>query len=218
MDLRVLYLLVPVDGLVYPGVATGETITISSVDGTLSTTAEVSLNGYVTGFRIIDGHTLVVDVPQEVLGEALTSVEVLVSTPIPGKSEVARLELSNHPQYISGTHQLIQQFVFQLFKSPGSDVFNPGDGVGFFDQFTQNTLSTGISAQEFAGEADRLIRAAAKQLRRKQMQYRHRLKRTERLVDVSIRNVNYDQQTGVARLVLVLVTEAGTAYNFGLEV
>ena len=211
MDLRLISFMVPIDELRY-GEPRGGKLSVVCEKGGLLATTEVQINGRSVGFTVVSDTELSADVPSDV--DTIHSVQVYTPAVFKGDKQRVLPGLGEQPSIIAGTEQLTQQLVMQLYKDPGSDVFNPEDGAGLLSALLS---PQNLANQQFlVAEISRVVERAAKQLRRKQMQYRNRLRPWERLLSAEVESTEYNPDTAAVSVIIAVITEAGRAV-FSLE-
>lgn len=89
-------------------------------------TNEIEAPSYV----IMSKTRLLVQVPDSMQNDLITSVNVLSSRLTASERSQVYFELTNNPQKLDGIQKLVQTFLLYLMRTPGTDAWNPGTGGG----------------------------------------------------------------------------------------
>ena len=165
-DLRLVQLEVPIEvrewRIPSPGV-----LRVSGKSGSKSSSfflaTDVVVDGRSLPFSVVSSRTLEVSIPTS--WSEVSQVQVWGAGVIPDLTQRISLRLGSSPSLVGGTEMLVQQFIMQLWKDPGSDVFNPADGGGLMRIYK---ASVNMEARALAGEVSDAVRRAARQIIGKQ--------------------------------------------------
>jgi hypothetical protein len=108
--------------------STGEQDSVLKIEGkSFLNVSTVSINGLPSPNFFVGTEGLVfADIPESLVGEALTTVSVLKED---GESSTVSFALNNNTE-LQDANYALQRFMRVLLMTPGSDLFNPSRGGG----------------------------------------------------------------------------------------
>lgn len=173
----------------------------------------VRLDGvHISGFMVINDSSIVLEVPEAMYFTPISQVDVLTETE--AASQAVRVTYAiGSPKSIRGVLKLAQRVTKLLMTTPGSDIFHPSDGGGILSilgQAVHQTSASGVSAQVMVG-IDRVSKRLIED------QAARRLPGDERLAQIHILELRFDQSSGTLNVRLGVETMTGTFAVTGLE-
>ena len=131
MDLQVTYLRDIVNVVSVTNVP-GSTPRMLDVRGPdFRSVAKVEVNELqVPSYVIMSKTRMLVQVPDSMQNDLITSVNVLSSRLTAAERSLVYFELTDNPQKLEGIQKLMQTFLLFLMRTPGTDVWSPNTGGG----------------------------------------------------------------------------------------
>ena len=166
----------------------------------------VRLNGAVmSDFVISDDSNISLKLSEDLYFVVISQVEVLTESEAASGSVRVSYEMGT-PAAIRGVLKLAQRVIKLLMTTPGSDIFHPSDGgglLGILGKAVNQSGASGASAQVMIGldqVSKRLIEDQASR----------RLSADERLAELHVIELQFDQRSGSLNVRLGVESMAGS--------
>lgn len=175
-----------------------------------SAIAYVRVNGTRTAFTVIDGTTLLCEMPK--VGSGETDVQVVYSSNTRGGSAFFDFGLNKPMSTVKGKEKTVAQFIKLLLSTPETDAYHPNEGGGLLRLIS----GPGFGSQsEAAAEVMRAVSSTASQMATAQAT--RRVPISERLLDAAVLGVTLDESdTTSIGVDLRLITADGLTIDFSL--
>lgn len=153
-------------------------------------------------FAVLDAQTLIAQVPDNLLEETIYDVLVLSSNFTLTDRSFIELGLGSRIRKVSGILRLLQIFIRNLLRTPGTNIFHPTLGGGVLRVVGQNITDNSVADVAVA------IRKTTADIIARQSQIRE-IPPSERLLSAEISNFYADQPTGTVFVTVTLQNHSG---------
>ena len=176
-------------------------------------TVSVRLNGVdIPGFVVVNDNSISLELPERLYFTVIDQIDVLTATEAVSGTVRVSYEMGT-PTSVRGVLKLTQRIVKLLLTTPGSDIFHQQDGGGFLSilgKAVHQSGASGVSAQVLLG-LDRVSKRLIED------QAARGLPADERLAELHVLDLHFDQQSGSLNVRLGVESMAGTVAVTGLE-
>jgi len=173
----------------------------------LNSTVEILYNDVAAPeFVIMGTGRLVVRIPDSQVGVPLRSLLVLADSAVSTQDAQISLNVGRGVRMVGGLDRLIQQFLLELFTTPGSDIFDQASGGGARSIIGKAVTDGHGATAELSMAVDR----TKKNVFRAQANNR-RIPPEERLLSASLSSVRFDSETTTLYGVIDLRNVVGDA-------
>lgn len=157
-------------------------------------------------FVVLSQYRLLVQVPQSILNDTVTSVGVISNRLTLTERSLLRFKLGTRTTKVSGILRLMQTFIKVLFTTPGRDIFSPrigGNGLAPLGaNFSRNAGSSIVADFVIA------VNNSSKQIIA--MQSRDpTIPREERLLSATVQNATFNQNEAALIVGIELLNQTG---------
>ncbi len=178
-----------------------------------SKAVSVRLNGAaVTEFVVVNDTNIRLPLPESMYFTVIDQVDVLTETDSASSTVRVSYEMGT-PTSIRGVLKLAQRIVKLLLTTPGRDIFHQTDGGGLLSilgKAVHQSGASGVSAQVMMG-LDRVSKRLIED------QAASGLPADERLAQLHVIELHFDQQSGSLNVRLGVESMAGSVAVTGLE-
>ncbi len=161
----------------------------------------------VKSFTVVDSRTIDLTLTEDQEANAIQSLDAISETFTATDISKLDFKMGATVRRIEGTLKLLQRFVKLLLTTPGSNIFNRGEGGGLLDligSFVNPKDPGGLSGPIMTALDRTKSQLIASQAAR-------RLRLDEKLLDAQILNMWFDRNTGSVQLRIGISTMAGTS-------
>lgn len=158
----------------------------------LDRTFEVLYNNVsIKDFLISSPSRLLIRIPDAMVGQPFDNLLVYADGPVRGENASVSLEVFGSPKVTNGMERLVQAFLLEFNTTPGTDMWNPGDGgggrkiVGISTDETRDSVSARLALG--------IERARSSLVRKQTMD--SRIPPSEKLLSVILQGVEFDPVT-----------------------
>lgn len=173
----------------------------------------VRLNGMdIPGFVVVNDTNISLQLPDSLYFTVIERVDVLTESEGASGNVRVRYEVGT-PQSVQGVLKLAQRIVKLLLTTPGTDIFHQSDGGGMLailGKAVHQSGAAGVSAQVMLG-LDRVSKRLIED------QAAKGLPPDERLAQLHVLELQFDQQSGTLNVRLGVESMAGSVAVTGLE-
>lgn len=171
----------------------------------------VLLNGFMSpSFVVLNQTQIVAEVPQSIRLSAITDIVVLSFNLTLTEQSVVEFTVGQRVRSIQGITRLMQVFLRQLLRTPGTNVFHPQSGGGLMRQVGQNLTDRSAADIQIAIDRTRRyitsIQAASP-----------RLPPDERLLSAEIAGLVVNPEDTSVSVTIVLTSHTGQRAGASLE-
>lgn len=189
--------------------------TLDIIGADFSSVDEVLINGIPSPDVIImSNKRLLAQVPDQVLGDQLTSINVTSRKLTITKQSKIQFKVAKTPTKVSGILRLVQLFLKILFTTPGTDIFSPRTGGGGL-----RSIGKTFGADEGSSIISDFI-VAVDQTRRQIISIQGRdprIPRDERLMSAKVLKAVYNKAESALIVSVELISQAGNAATANVE-
>lgn len=163
----------------------------------------VLINGTTSPMFVAYSTTeLIAEVPEDIVGDAITEVTVLSGTPSYTSRSVIELTIGTKVRRITGTQRLVQTFIRMLLRRTGSNIFHRTSGGSMVQRIGNN-----IDARVAADIAVSIN--ATKQFIIAQQTPESAIPPSERLMSAEIAGLSADPNNTSIYVTIILTTQSG---------
>lgn len=164
---------------------------------------QVLINGMVSPEFVVYSTTrLVAEVPETISDSIITDVAVLSNTITLTDRSLVEFTLGTRPKKATGTLRLMQVFLRQLLRTPGSNLFHPRSGGGMLRRVGGNISNTAAADIAVAVSTTKNYIVGAQSGER-------RIPPAERLLSAEIGGVTVDPSNTSIYVTIVLTSHSG---------
>lgn len=154
-------------------------------------------------FRVMSTSELLAQVPESLVDAIITDVMVLSSALTMTASSIVEFTTGEHLKFVEGIQKLMQTYLRQLMRTPGTNIFHPRSGGGL-----RRRIGT-IMDESLAGDIAVAVSQAQQYIINVQAGDRT-IPPSERLLAAEISNLQIDQASTSCAVGIVLTNHAGT--------
>lgn len=159
-------------------------------------------------FMAVSNSVLVAQVPDSQVNSSIRKVTVLATKPSPDRSSILRFETGRTISKLEGLEKLIQLFVKMLLQTPGSDMFNPGEGGGVLS-LVGRVVSKGDTSALSASLVSAVTRTRDQLIARQNLI--NRIPPDERLLRADVEAVGFNPNTSTLAARITVGAVSGRA-------
>jgi hypothetical protein len=190
-------------------------VSVHLVGSGFNRTSAVRLDGIdAVEFAVRNDNSMIVRVPQTLVGSEIHTVEVLAPLGLGSKDASVSFAVTMPVRKVEGLNRLVQGFLMELFTTRGSDIFNPDSGGGIRNVVGRS--GGGPAGRSVTADAVLAVGDAEKSYLRTQSANR-RIPASERLAAARVSDVGFDPLKGEVSLSLEITNAEGRRARVGVS-